>query len=160
MLFVKKGMIIYATIIGIVILLTIPIHAIAGELEEDKKLYVILSAMNDIDSVDSEEIRIDYSQNPPIVYKKSLMTVEATAYAKTGNPTATGVYPTIEETVAVDPSVIPLGSKIYNPLFGWRTAQDTGDAVKGKIIDVYWENKKFCKNWGRKILEIEVWKKI
>lgn len=155
----KKGMIITAIIIGIVIT-TIPIRAIAGELEDDKKIYTILSAMNSIDDVPNDNIRIDYSQNPPVMYRKTIMTVEATAYAKTGNPTYIGVYPTIEETVSVDPSIIPLGSKIYHPLFGWRTAQDTGGAVKGKIIDVYWGDKKFCKQWGRKVLEIEVWKKI
>lgn len=47
-------------------------------------------------------------------------------------------------TVAVDPNVIPLGSKIhmtfpdkYKYLNGWYVAEDTGRLVKGKIIDVY-----------------------
>ena len=41
------------------------------------------------------------------------LTMSATAYTHTGNPTASGVYPTAYHTVSVDPNVIPLGTKMY-----------------------------------------------
>jgi 3D (Asp-Asp-Asp) domain-containing protein len=47
------------------------------------------------------------------------------------------------QSVAVDPRVIPLGSRVYIPAYrndgqgGWFVAQDTGGAIKGHHIDVY-----------------------
>ena len=49
---------------------------------------------------------------------------------KSGAPTQVGT------TIAVDPSVIPLGTTVYIEGVGFRTAQDTGGAVKGKHIDI------------------------
>lgn len=51
--------------------------------------------------------------------------------------TASGVAPKRYVTVAVDPDVIPLGTRIYIEGLGYRIAQDTGSAVKDKWIDVY-----------------------
>jgi 3D (Asp-Asp-Asp) domain-containing protein len=47
------------------------------------------------------------------------------------------------QSIAVDPRVIPLGSRVYIPAYrhdghgGWLTAQDTGGAIVGRRIDVY-----------------------
>lgn len=51
--------------------------------------------------------------------------------------TASGKTATVGETVATDWSVIPKGTKIYIEGIGTRIAQDTGNLVKGKIIDVF-----------------------
>jgi 3D (Asp-Asp-Asp) domain-containing protein len=45
-------------------------------------------------------------------------------------------------SIAVDPRLIPMGSRVYVPAYrhlggGWFTAQDTGGAIKGRHIDVY-----------------------
>lgn len=65
-----------------------------------------------------------------------------TAYSgpQLGQPepiTATGTAARAGRTVAVDPRVIPLGSKIYIEGLGERIAEDTGGGVKGNHIDVY-----------------------
>ena len=49
--------------------------------------------------------------------------------------TATGVFVTYG-VVAVDPNVIPLGTKMFIPGYGYGVAADTGGAVKGNIIDL------------------------
>ena len=51
--------------------------------------------------------------------------------------TATGTVARARRTVAVDPTVIPLGSKIYIEGLGERIAEDVGGAIKGHHIDVY-----------------------
>ena len=42
--------------------------------------------------------------------------------------------------IAVDPEVIPLGSKIYVPGYGWGVADDTGSDIRGYHIDVWISN--------------------
>jgi 3D (Asp-Asp-Asp) domain-containing protein len=50
--------------------------------------------------------------------------------------TATGTKVTAGRTIAVDPKVIPYGTKVYIEGYGWRTAEDCGGAVKNKQIDI------------------------
>ena len=92
------------------------------------------------------------SRSGDIVGKQSL-TVQATAYSGDGI-TATGRKPVYNpdglSTIAVDPRVIPLGSKVYVEGYGYAIAADTGGAIKGNIIDVYLNSASACKTWGRK----------
>ena len=53
-----------------------------------------------------------------------------------GNATASGAIPTVGRTIAVDPSVIPLGSKVLINGYVY-IAEDTGGAIKGNKIDIY-----------------------
>ena len=57
------------------------------------------------------------------------LTVHGTGYTHTGSRTATGTYPR-RGTIAVDPDVIPLGTKLYVPGYGYGVAEDTGGAVQ------------------------------
>lgn len=50
--------------------------------------------------------------------------------------TAIGTSVTAGRTIAVDPSVIPLGSWVYIEGIGWRVAEDTGGAIRGQKIDL------------------------
>ncbi|MGN0135698.1 3D domain-containing protein [Anaerotignum sp.] len=51
-------------------------------------------------------------------------------------------------TIAVDPNVIPLGSKVYIPGYGVATATDTGGAIKGNRVDVCYGSQSEAFGWG------------
>lgn len=59
-------------------------------------------------------------------------------------------------TIAVDPSVIPLGSKVYIEGLGYRVAQDTGSAIKGEMIDVYMEKVSTALEFGKQKRKVYV----
>lgn len=83
------------------------------------------------------------------------ISVVATAY--TGHSiTSTGTTPKWG-TIAVDPSVIPYGTKVYIPQFGKTfIAEDCGSAIKGNKIDIYMNDEVSVKNWGRKTIDIYI----
>jgi len=87
-------------------------------------------------------------------YKK-VIDVIATAYTHTGGNTATGKWPG-RGTVAVDPSVIPLGSRLYIEGYGFGVAQDVGSSIKGSRIDVFFESKSAALRWGRKRVKVYI----
>lgn len=92
-------------------------------------------------------------------YLKEL-TMTATAYTATGNRTATGVWPVRNangvSTVAVDPNVIPLGTKLYIEGYGYAIAADTGGAIKGNKIDLYMNSNAQCINYGRRTVKVYI----
>ncbi len=55
-----------------------------------------------------------------------------------------------ERVIAVDPSVIPLGSRVYIEGYGYAKAEDTGGAIKGNRIDIYMEHEKDALAYGVK----------
>ncbi|WP_124727758.1 3D domain-containing protein [Staphylospora marina] len=85
------------------------------------------------------------------------LTVQATGYTHTGNRTYMGTWPK-RGTVAVDPSVIPLGTKLYIPGYGYGVAEDTGGAVDGLIIDLFFETRAEALKWGRRTVTIQILK--
>ena len=90
---------------------------------------------------------------------KATYKMEATAYAG-DTITATGVAPVRNpnglSTIAVDPSIIPLGSKVYIPGYGEAIAEDTGGAIKGHRIDLFLNSENECINWGRRNVTLYV----
>ena len=91
-------------------------------------------------------------------YKKTL-SMEATAYSG-GTLTAMGLKPVRDpggiSTIAVDPSVIPLGSKVYIPGYGYAIASDTGGVIKGNMIDLYMNSHDECISWGRRQVTLHI----
>ncbi|MGN1031167.1 MAG: 3D domain-containing protein, partial [Butyricicoccaceae bacterium] len=75
-------------------------------------------------------------------------TFEATAYTG-GGTTASGLAAKVGR-IAVDPRVIPLGSQLYVSGYGYCVAADTGGAIKGNIVDLYFNTYSECVNFGRK----------
>ena len=98
----------------------------------------------------------------PVGYK-SVIEGKACAYtAKEGAVTATGTVPQIG-TVAVNPKVIPYGSKLYivsndGYAYGYATAEDTGGALmKNQIIaDLYMDTREDCFQFGRRTVKVYI----
>lgn len=69
--------------------------------------------------------------------------------------TASGERAEVGKTIAVDTSVIPFGTevRIVDTVY---TAQDTGSAVKGNVIDIYFDSHEDAVKHGAKYLEVEV----
>jgi 3D (Asp-Asp-Asp) domain-containing protein len=82
------------------------------------------------------------------------LTVEASGYAIAGL-TASGL-PAGVGTVAVDPAVIPLGAALTIPGYGTGVAADTGGAVRGPAIDLWFETEAEARAWGRRVVTIVV----
>ena len=61
-------------------------------------------------------------------------------------------------TIAVDPSVIPLGSRVFVEGYGFAYAADTGTAIKGNIIDVFFNTLQEANNWAVKYVNVYVLK--
>lgn len=90
------------------------------------------------------------------------LTVHSTAYTGSAsenggyaNMTSTGVRPRAGRTLAVDPNVIPYGTRVYIPsLGGVYVAEDCGGAIKGNKLDIFMSSSSQCQAWGRRNIEI------
>jgi 3D (Asp-Asp-Asp) domain-containing protein/LysM repeat protein len=109
----------------------------------------------------AEPVQADAQEEQDAVVKE--LTVEATAYTADcegcSGVTATGVD--LKENpdakvIAVDPDVIPLGSKVYVEGYGYATAEDTGGAIQGNKIDVFIPSKDQAVDFGRKTVNVQV----
>jgi uncharacterized protein YabE (DUF348 family)/3D (Asp-Asp-Asp) domain-containing protein len=87
-------------------------------------------------------------------YKKVLNNVSMTAYSSEqegiGTRTASGTHVMEGRTIAVDTRVIPMGWWVYIEGIGFRRAEDTGSAIKGNKVDVYYVSLQNARNFGRK----------
>lgn len=94
-----------------------------------------------------------------IVNVVKTLTMESTAYYGHGT-TALGLKPVRNpnglSTIAVDPNVIPLGTKVYVSGYGLAIAADTGGAIKGNIIDVFLNSYEECYSWGRRQVTVQI----
>ena len=82
----------------------------------------------------------------------SSITVTATGYSLPGH-TSTGI-PVGPGVVAVDPAVIPLGTRLTVPGYGEGVAADTGSAVNGYTIDLWFPSLADALAWGRRTVTI------
>ncbi|OCS83535.1 peptidoglycan-binding protein [Caryophanon tenue] len=91
------------------------------------------------------------------------MTVEATAYTAyctgcsgtTANGTDLRANPGAK-VIAVDPNVIPLGTRVWVEGYGEAIAADTGGAIKGNRIDVFIPSQDGAMDWGRRTVTLKI----
>lgn len=105
-------------------------------------------AMGTITSVSRGGLRLDFKE-------AKVMTVSA--YTYTGHNMATGQPPEVGK-VAVDPSVVPLGTRMYIEGYGYAVAADTGGAIKGDRLDVFMESEDQCVRWGIRTKKVYILK--
>lgn len=112
----------------------------------------------------------------PISYLDEFESVEVIATGYTAGKESTGKSPNhpqygitysgvkvrkgIVSTIAADPKVFPMGTLLYIPGYGYGVVADTGSAIKGNKIDLYFLNKKeVYAKWGKKNVKVYVLKK-
>ncbi|MDA2431339.1 cell wall-binding protein EntB [Bacillus cereus] len=130
------------------------------KVKEEEKVQEIAKA--------KEEERAKEVSKNNIQSAKRELTVVATAY--TADPSENGTYggrvltamghdltanPNMR-IIAVDPKVIPLGSKVWVEGYGEAIAGDTGSAIKGNRIDVLMGSKSKAMNWGRQTVKVKI----
>jgi len=94
------------------------------------------------------------------------LTVKATAYTSYCNGCSGETYTGINlrqnpnaKVIAVDPKVIPLGSKVWVDGYGYALAADIGTAIKGAKIDVFFPTIAETSKWGVRTVKIKVYGK-
>ncbi|EXX89559.1 hypothetical protein BG53_15485 [Paenibacillus darwinianus] len=114
---------------------------------------------------------ITAARRPP-----AIQTVHVTATGYTAGVESTGKRPGMRgygitrsgvkvrrdhvSTIAADPAVFPIGTLMYIPGYGYGIVADTGSAIKGKKIDLYFETtKQVYKQWGKRKVDVHVLKK-
>lgn len=129
----------------------------AGNVVESHEL-----SRNNISPMKPKVIRtgtLDTGSAPSHGQVKQMITMEATAYLPTDGGgdgiTATGVQ-AHHGIVAVDPNVIPLGTRLYIPGYGEAVAADTGGDIIGNRIDVVLEDYSSAIQFGRRTVEVYV----
>lgn len=106
-------------------------------------------------------------QSPSNVSAKSggqTKTMQATAYTAKCDTGCTGITATGQnlnanpnkKVIAVDPSVIPLGSRVYVEGYGEAIAGDTGGDIKGNRIDLHFPDKSSANSFGRKNVTVRI----
>jgi 3D (Asp-Asp-Asp) domain-containing protein len=158
-----------------------------NELVQTEMAYEALYAELDQAHRDYANLQYEYENNPLIITHTNTETVTETAYTSPDNwqeylgdftvtfydtcidccgkapdhpaygITASGAKVRYGVTVAVDPSIIPLGSYIYIEGLGYFVAQDTGGLVKGKVIDVYVPDHQTGVDLGGKLTGVPVY---
>lgn len=97
-----------------------------------------------------------YSGIPSGLSYTKVLTCKATAYS--AGYGACGSYGGLctYGTCAVDPSVIPLGTRLYIEGYGYAIANDVGSAVKGNFVDLFMEENTQCYIWGARTVNVYI----
>lgn len=127
---------------------------------------VIEAPITEVQEVGTKVVKaaVSTSANVPSLGNKNVvrtLTMESTAYtsdpAENGGWTTTALGTSLRRgVVAVDPKVIPLGTKLYVEGYGYARAEDTGGAIKGNKIDVLMDSKSESRSWGRRSVTVHI----
>lgn len=108
----------------------------------------------------------DYHQYPTLLVLATGYTAGVESTGKNPNSPNYGItYSGVRvkrgkySTIAADPSVFPIGTMLFIPGYGYGIVADTGSAIKGKRLDLYFKTvKDVYKEWGRKRLKVYIMK--
>lgn len=138
-----------------------------GENGQDKVTYKIKYV--DGEEVSREEVARETVKAPvtEVIEKSTIGTIQGVEYSRKfvvraysytgGGRTASG-KPAAVGRIAVDPRVIPLGTRVYVEGYGFAEAADTGGNIKGNTIDVYYNSSGQCRQWGVRNVTIYILK--
>lgn len=106
---------------------------------------------------------LNLSRGGDLLYTNSIK-VRATAYYNSGSNgnsyTFTGTRPRRNpdgySSIAVDPRVIPLGTKLWVEGYGYAIAEDTGGAIKGNAVDLFFNSSSEVYNWGVRYVNVYI----
>ncbi|WLD93452.1 G5 and 3D domain-containing protein [Alkalihalobacillus sp. AL-G] len=122
----------------------------------------ISDSKDKIVAVGTKEIQHTVSRGEPSSSSREFY-VSSTAYTANCNGcsgiTSTGVNLKANpnaKVIAVDPSVIPLGTRVWVEGYGYAVAADTGGAINGNKIDVFFNTKSEAYSWGRRTVLIKI----
>ena len=110
--------------------------------------------------VDSDSKTFTTSSGDTYSYSQAL-SCTGYAYCQPGGVTATGTAAR-QGAIAVDPSVIPLGSRLFviasdgSVVYGFATAEDTGGNINGHTVDLYYNSDSLCRSFGRRNVTVYV----
>ncbi|MDF1815569.1 MAG: 3D domain-containing protein [Verrucomicrobiales bacterium] len=70
--------------------------------------------------------------------------------------TASGKQAKPGHTIAADTSLLPFGTRLKVPGYGWGVVEDRGGAITGRRLDLFFKSHKDALKWGRQTLTVEV----
>lgn len=142
---------------------TVEIVRFGGEVQSEtiKEEIILTEPQTKVVKEGKKNVIKDSATGKTYEYTKAL-TLEATAYTdidgdKWAGITASG-SPTFVGMAAVDPKVIPLGTVLYVEGYGIAIAGDTGGAIKGHDIDLFFNTRSEAKTFGRRDKEVYILK--
>jgi 3D (Asp-Asp-Asp) domain-containing protein/peptidoglycan hydrolase CwlO-like protein len=113
------------------------------------------AADEDAAAGDEAAVAVGQPSPPPPDGGSRTLVVDAVAYHLPGR-TASGL-PVGVGVIAVDPAVIPLGTRVFVPGYGPAVAADVGSAIKGAIIDLWMPSTAQALAWGRRTVTITIY---
>jgi 3D (Asp-Asp-Asp) domain-containing protein len=134
-----------------------------ASVEQDKGTENITAAAQNETEVTQPAKSLETVDLQPKEAVDNVITVEATAYTAScegcSGVTSTGIDLQANpdaKVISVDPSVIPLGSKVHVEGYGYATAADTGGAIQGNKIDVFIPDYTDAVQWGKKQVKVKL----
>ncbi|MCH2204434.1 MAG: 3D domain-containing protein [Lentisphaerales bacterium] len=94
--------------------------------------------------------RINRHGNPVYNYGSQRGSRKKIGYTSTGTKADIG-------TIAADPRAIPYGTRLEIPGYGYGIVEDTGGALRGNHVDIFFHSHREAMRWGVKNIEVKLW---
>ncbi|OZM55752.1 hypothetical protein CIB95_15750 [Lottiidibacillus patelloidae] len=117
-----------------------------------------------VNNASSMKVNIDFSKYPVATVVATGYTAGVESTGKTPDHPQYGITRSgvkvkrdLYSTIAADTSIFPIGTILFVPGYGYGVVADTGSAIKGYKIDLYYETvEEVYENWGKKVLDVYV----